>query len=161
MEAINEYQFRRACSAFATGITVVTTADEAGRPAGMTVNSFTSVSLEPPLVLWSVGRHARSFPVFSASDHYAVHILHRGQRELATRFAGGGPDKFTDLDWHAGVLGSPVLADYAVCLQCRVVQVHPAGQQNLLVGEVVAIDDRGREDATLYFRGRYWSLGDA
>ncbi|MEZ5661157.1 MAG: flavin reductase family protein [Burkholderiaceae bacterium] len=159
MNPFNEFQFRRACSAFATGITIVTTADAQGRPFGMTVNSFASVSLEPPLVLWSVGSHARSFRTFSASGHYAVHILHRGQQELATRFASTGDDKFAGLACETGLLGSPILPDFAVCLQCRVVQVHPVGQQNLLVGEVLELDDRGHEDATLYYRGRYWSLG--
>ena len=159
MRAFDQIQFRRACSAYATGVTIVTTTDRAGAPVGLTVNSFTSVSLEPPLVLWCVGGHSRSFETFSSASHYAVHVLHKGQQDLARRFAGRDEDKFTGLVWRRGELGSPILPEFSACFQCTMHAVHPAGNQNILVGRVVAIEDRGDADATLYFRGQYRELG--
>ena len=155
MSTFDTREFRNACGMFATGITIVTTIDSEGEPVGMTVNSFASVSLEPPLVLWSVGDHARSFDTFSNTDHYAVHVLHEGQQALSNRFASRGEDKFADLDWTIGDAGSPILPDYAACFQCKMEAVYPGGDHNILVGRVVSFDNRGADDALLFFKGRY------
>ncbi|MEM7126280.1 MAG: flavin reductase family protein [Chloroflexota bacterium] len=150
--------FRNACGMFATGITVVTTMTPDGEPIGMTANSFASVSLDPPLVLWSVGNHANSFDLFSQTEHYAVHILHNEQEALSNLFASRGEDKFGELKWTTGVAGSPILPDYASCFQCTMEHVYPGGDHNILVGRVVEFEDRGNEEALLFFRGGYRTL---
>lgn len=158
MGDFDQKAFRNACGMFATGITVVTTVGPEGEPVGMTVNSFTSVSLDPPLVLWNVGNHARSFALFSTTAHYAVHILHKEQEALSSHFATRGDDKFRDLNWSLGIVGSPILPDYAVCFQCTMEHVYPGGDHNILVGRVVAFEDRGNQEALLFFRGKYRRL---
>lgn len=158
MTQFDPMEFRNACSSFATGITVVTTMNQAGEPVGMTANSFSSVSLDPPLVLWSVGHQARSFETFSQAKHYAVHILHKGQEAISTRFASQGEDKFQGLTWTIGSVGCPILPDYAVCFQCQMEHVYPGGDHNILVGRVIALDNRGHEDALLFFRRNYYQL---
>lgn len=155
MSKFDTIQFRNACGAFATGITIVTTMTPEGKPIGMTVNSFSSVSLDPPLVLWSVGNQAISFEIFSNTDHFAVHILHRDQEALSNLFASRGEDKFGDLAWTRGELGSPILPEYAVCLQCKMEHVYPGGDHNILVGRVIALKDLNSPEALLYFRGGY------
>ena len=155
---IDQTEFRNACGMFATGITIVTTMGPEGEPVGMTVNSFASVSLDPPLILWSVGKHARSFDLFSAAESYAVHILHTGQEELSNLFASRGEDKFDKLAWTKGEAGSPILPEYAVCFQCQMESVYPGGDHNILVGRVIAFEDRQHEDALLFFRGKYRTL---
>lgn len=158
MGIFDQKEFRNACGAFATGITIVTTTTPAGDPVGMTANSFSSVSLDPPLILWSVGNQARSFAIFSSTTHYAVHILHTGQEALSNLFAGRGEDKFSQLNWTTGVAGSPILPDYAVCFQCTIAHVYPGGDHNILVGRVVAFDDRGAMNALLFYKGCYHHL---
>lgn len=159
MSNFDSKKFRHACGMFATGITIVTTTNDEGEPVGMTANSFASVSLDPPLVLWSVGSYAHSFPIFSNADHYAVHILHKDQKDLSNLFASRGQDKFSGLDWTAGEAGSPILPEYAVCFQCKMEHVYAGGDHNILVGRVMAFDDRENQDALLYFRGRYDQIG--
>lgn len=159
MSDFDQKEFRNACGAFATGITVVTTMGPDGEPVGMTANSFSSVSLDPPLVLWSVGNHAGSFDIFSKAEHYAVHILHKDQEELSNLFASRGEDKFGNIDWSKGELGSPLLPDYAVRFQCKMEHVYPGGDHNILVGRVVAYDDRGAEEPILFYKGRYAKIG--
>ena len=95
--------FRAALGLFATGVTIVTARAEDGTPVGLTANSFNSVSMTPPLVLWSLGLQAGSMPVFRTCSHYAIHILAAEQRELAERFATRGIDRFADLAWTADI----------------------------------------------------------
>ncbi|MFD0560004.1 flavin reductase (DIM6/NTAB) family NADH-FMN oxidoreductase RutF [Stackebrandtia endophytica] len=124
---------------YATGVTVVTTLDGDGTPAGLTVNSFTSVSLRPPIVLWCLRRDSTSRTAFERSGHYAVNILARDQANLATRFASSRPDRFTDVDWRAGVAGQPVLDGVSAWLICRLKGATiPAGDHIVLFGEVVS-----------------------
>jgi len=158
MSVFDQKEFRNACGAFATGITIVTTMGPNDEPVGMTANSFSSVSLDPPLVLWSVGNHAGSFDIFSSAEHYAVHILHKEQEVLSNLFASRGEDKFGNIEWSKGELGSPILSDYAVCLQCKMEYVYPGGDHNILVGRVVAFDDRDIEAPILFHKGRYANI---
>jgi flavin reductase (DIM6/NTAB) family NADH-FMN oxidoreductase RutF len=102
-------EFRQALGLFATGVTIVTARAADGTPVGLTVNSFNSVSLSPPLVLWSLARAAGSLPVFSGGSHYAIHILAAEQRALAERFATREIDRFADLSWTEGAGGIPLI----------------------------------------------------
>ena len=128
--------FRRALGTFATGVTIVTARDAADEPVGMTANSFNSVSLEPPLVLWSVDRHARSAPAFRAATHFAVHVLEEGQADLSNRFARKGDDKFAGLHWREGAGRVPLIAGALATFECRTHAVHEGGDHEIIVGEV-------------------------
>ncbi|MEU2057131.1 flavin reductase family protein [Streptomyces bungoensis] len=120
---------------YASGVTVVTCADPHGAPAGVTVNSFTSVSLDPPLVLWCLALSSRGRPAFTAAEYFAVNALAAGQRDLAARFAGPG-DRFQGLATLPGPHGEPLIAGAAATLCCRRSGVVPAGDHLVLLGAV-------------------------
>ena len=155
MTAFDQKEFRNALGMFATGITVVTTTTPEGEPVGMTVNSFASVSLDPPLVLWSVGDHANSYELFTQTKHFAIHVLRKDQEALSNLFASRGEDKFGGLDWQIGEYGSPILPEYAACFQCTTEYTYPGGDHMIMVGRVTNFEDRGDEEALLFFRGQY------
>ncbi|MFL5199250.1 MAG: flavin reductase [Microvirga sp.] len=130
--------FRRALGQFPTGVTIAT-AFANGRPVGMTANSFSSVSLAPPLVLWCVAKAAPSYPAFVGADAFAIHFLDAGHQELALRFAGRSErgDKFADLVFVRGATGAPILDGIAPIFECRVWARYDGGDHTILVGEVV------------------------
>jgi len=103
-----QLEFRNALGSFATGVTIATTKDSEGNPVGVTASSFNSVSLDPPLVLWSLAKSSHSRAAFCESGHFAVHVLAASQEELSNKFARSGADKFDSVDWREGELGSPV-----------------------------------------------------
>ena len=151
---------RDALGMFATGVTIITTTDEqnGNRPVGMTANSFSSVSLDPPLVLWNLGDHADCGDVFSQTSHFAVHILRAEQQEISTQFAMKGGNKFDGVEWASGVCGSPVLGDFAACFECRTEAVYPGGDHKIIVGRVEKFSNNGCDDPLLFFRGQYREL---
>ena len=111
-------EFRRALSCFATGVAVVTTLDADGEKAGMTISSFNSVSLDPPLVLWSIADDSYSYKVFMEAEYFAVNVLAMHQKDLSSRFAQKGTDKFDGIDCREGLQGVPILPEYAACFEC-------------------------------------------
>lgn len=143
--------FRNALGAFATGVTIATTIDPSGKPVGVTASSFNSVSLDPPLVLWSLAKNSLSRDAFCNSGHFAVHILSADQEELSNRFARSGADKFADVDWESGELESPVLPDFAALFQCRTRHQYEGGDHIIFVGEVISYETR--DVAPLLFHG--------
>jgi 4-hydroxyphenylacetate 3-hydroxylase, reductase component len=128
---------RNAMGNFATGITVVTAVDELGEPQGMTANSFSSVSLEPALISWCVGRESRLFTLFQHTNHFAVNILHSGQQSLSQLFAGPEENKFDRISWSPGMNGVPLLNDCASVFQCGIEHRYPGGDHTILVGRVL------------------------
>lgn len=149
-------QFRRALGAFATGVTIVTTRDSAGQDIGLTANSFNSVSLNPPMVLWSLSRHSLCLPAFLAAEHFAVHILAASQDDLAQRFATRGADKFGALSVARGPDGIPLLEDCAARFQCRTAYRYEGGDHVIFVGAVVAFDQS--ELPPLVFHGGEYAI---
>ncbi|WP_426409040.1 flavin reductase [Bradyrhizobium ganzhouense] len=145
---------RRVLGSFVTGVTVVTTVDEAGQFHGVTANSFSSVSLDPPLVLWSQAVKSHSHPAFFEAGHFAVNILAEDQIGLSNRFAKSSHDKFAGIDVDTGVGGVPLLRDCSARLQCRVVSRVPGGDHTIYVGEVLAIDQAERKPL-VFGNGRY------
>ncbi len=144
---------------FATGVTVVTTYD-GDRPWGTTVNSFNSVSLRPPLVMIAFDRGRRIMPALRASGRYAVNILGEDEQALSDCFSGAPvkPDRedFCGASWHRGETGLPILDSAIASLECSVVDVHPAGDHDLLIARVDSAANRVREPLPLlYYRGRY------
>lgn len=150
-------EFKAAMSRWVTGVTVITTRSRAGEIAGLTASSFTSVSLDPPLVLFCLGHASTSKPAFDATDGFVVNVLGAGQQALAGGFAKLGGDKFADVGWRPGLRDMPLLDDALAHLECRIVQKHPGGDHTIVVGEVERIDVR--EDPPLvYYRGAYHAM---
>lgn len=151
---ISREEFRSALRQFATGVTVVTTRDANARPSGLTASAFTSVSLEPPLVLVCVDRAAVSHPSFEAHGWFAVNVLDREQASLSRRFAASGGDKFVDLPYREGLAGLPLLEGVVATLECRLVARHEAGDHTIFVGQVERAETRGGRPL-VYFQGGY------
>lgn len=152
--------FRRACAQFATGITVVTTRDAEGRPQGLTANSFTSVSLDPPLVLVCIDKGGTMVPVFHEAPWFGISILNAGQKEISQRFARKGADRFGPGGWIEGFEGVPLIEHALATFVCRPWQTVEAGDHWVLIGEVVQVTvDPG--EPLLYYRSGYRELGPA
>jgi len=145
---------RRVLGTFVTGVTVVTTTDDEGRFHGVTANSFSSVSLDPPLVLWSQAVKSHSHPAFFKAERFAVNILAEDQIELSKRFAKSSPEKFAGIDVDIGSGGVPLLRGCSARLQCRVVSRVPGGDHTIYVGEVHAID-RAERKPLVFGNGQY------
>lgn len=153
---------RRAFGHFATGVTVVTARDAWGGPVGVTASSFNTVSLSPPLVLWSVARNAYSYPAFASTGHFAVHVLGAAQQALSDRFARAASDKFAGLTPATGHGGVPLLPDVPVVFECAVEHRYEGGDHLILVGRVLRLRESASPDEPLLFhRGRYASLAVA
>jgi 3-hydroxy-9,10-secoandrosta-1,3,5(10)-triene-9,17-dione monooxygenase reductase component len=147
-------RFRGALGAFATGVTIVTTRDEHGHDIGLTANSFNSVSLDPPMVLWSLAKNARSLPAFLAASHFAVHVLAADQEELSLRFATRGSEKFSGLDLERGPSQVPLLRGCSARFQCRTAFRHEGGDHVIFVGAVESFDHSDRQPL-VFHGGRY------
>jgi flavin reductase (DIM6/NTAB) family NADH-FMN oxidoreductase RutF/DNA-binding IclR family transcriptional regulator len=153
---IDPAELRQVLSTFVTGVTVITTRDADGLPQGVTANSFNSVSLDPPLVLWSQGLHARSFAAFQGAERFAVNILAEDQIAISTRFAKAGEDKFGPTATREGLGGVPLIEGCAAHLECRRVAAHPAGDHMIFIGQVERIAHAGRRPLA-FGGGRYLS----
>jgi flavin reductase (DIM6/NTAB) family NADH-FMN oxidoreductase RutF len=152
---------RAALGRFATGVSIVSCRDAAGVPVGLTVNSFGALSLEPPLVLWSLRRVSPSLGAFEAADHFAVNVLAETQVDLSRRFAApqAGRGRFDEGNWTAGLGGAPVLAGCAAVFECERVAVHDGGDHRLFIGRVLRLADIAL--APLIFQGgHYHMLGE-
>ncbi|MFY9477746.1 MAG: flavin reductase family protein [Aquabacterium sp.] len=139
---IDPKAFRQALGNFPTGVTVVTTKEADGTPRGLTANSFTSVSLDPPLVLVCLGKQTASHPVFEASDTFAINILADDQRDVSGLFASKSPDKFEQARWHAGRTGAPLIDGSVAWFDCTVHQRVDAGDHTILIGRVADMGQR-------------------
>jgi flavin reductase (DIM6/NTAB) family NADH-FMN oxidoreductase RutF len=155
--ALTPTEFRTALRSFAAGVTVVTTRDREGRPSGLTASAFTSVSLTPPLVLVCVDHAATAHPDFRERGWFAVNVLRREQEALSRRFAVSGGDKFRDLPYHEGASGLPILDGTLATLECRIVDVHEAGDHTIFIGLVEAASISGGRPL-IYFHSGYHSL---
>ena len=148
------HAFRDALGTFVTGVTIVTARDEQGQPFGLTANSFNSVSLDPPMVLWSLSLRSRTLPVFRDATSWAVHVLAADQQPMSDRFARPGEDKFAGLAVMDGPEGAPLIEGYAARFGCRARFEYEGGDHAIFLGEVVDFDRR--EAAPLiYHGGRY------
>ncbi|MEO6363248.1 MAG: flavin reductase family protein [Caldimonas sp.] len=149
--------FRSALAMFATGVTIVTARDAAGAPIGLTANSFNSVSLQPPLVLWSLSRQAGSMPAFEQGSHYAIHILAAGQHALAQRFASKEVDRFDGVEWREGGAGVPVIKGAAAVFECFNRSRYEEGDHVIFVGEVERCERREGAQPLIFHGGRYFT----
>jgi flavin reductase (DIM6/NTAB) family NADH-FMN oxidoreductase RutF len=148
--------YRSALGTFATGVTVVTARDASGGAHGLTVNSFTSVSLNPPMVLWCLGDSSDSWDLFSSCESFAINVLEAGQDAFAMRFAGKGDQALTADEFTTLATGSPVLSQAVASFDCTIVQRVHAGDHLILIGETQAWQSR-EGDGLTYFKGRFGS----
>ena len=149
-------EFRTALGAFATGVTIVPAVGEDGSRVGVTANSFNSVSLDPPMILWSLAKTSRSLAAFEKAAYWAVHILAADQDKLSNHFAKSGIDKFADMDIEAGAGGVPLLRHCASRLQCKTAFIYEGGDHVIFVGQVLKFDRR--DVAPLVFHGGKYAL---
>lgn len=157
LPSIEQQLFRRVCGKFATGITVLTVIDASTGPQGMTANSFTSVSLDPPMILVCIDRKARILSYFSAGARFAINVLHEEQKELSACFARSGLERFQGVEWAPGQNGSPILPEVLATLECSVAQMVDAGDHVVVIGEVFHATWREGQPL-IYFNSSYQTL---
>lgn len=154
-------ELRAALGQFATGVTVITTTAAAGesgsRPVGLTANSFNSVSLEPPLILWSLSRRSSSLDAFLAGRHFTVNVLTAEQRLVAERFASKAADRFEGVAWRAGLGGAPVIDGAAAVFECRHHSHHEAGDHVIFIGQVERCERRLGAAPLVFHGGRFFT----
>jgi flavin reductase (DIM6/NTAB) family NADH-FMN oxidoreductase RutF len=151
---IDPRDFRNALGTYATGVTIITAAGADRKPYGITCNSFASVSLNPPLVLWSLVLYSSSLGAFENASHFAVSVLGASQQELANRFAKSSDDKFVGVEWRPGLGNAPILADSVANFQCRVANRYYGGDHVIFLGAVEAYS-YNRKEPLLFARGGY------
>ena len=142
---------------FATGITVLTTRGADGLPVGLTVNSFNAVSLDPPLIVWSLSRHLAQREAFEQCQHYAVNVLAADQESVSRHFASKMPDRFEGLTWDEGMDGNPLLQNCCAHFEVRNGVRHEGGDHLVFLSEVLRFE-RFERDPLLYFSGAYRHL---
>ena len=152
--AIDPRDFRNALGTYATGVTIITAAGPDGKPYGLTCNSFASVSLNPPLVLWSLVVYSSSLTAFQNASHFTVNVLGASQQALANKFAKSSDDKFTGVDWTPGLGNAPVLAESVANFQCRSVNRYYGGDHVIFLGAVEAYTYNAKEPL-LFARGTF------
>ena len=150
-------EFRNALGQFATGVTVITTLDKDGNKAGMTVNSFSSVSLEPMSVLWSLAKTAKTFDAFNVTERFAIHVLNADQQAISNQFASRGGDRFENIALTKGHGGIPILQDYSAVFQCEIEARHEGGDHIIMVGRVIDFDNKC-QPPLIFHAGHYADL---
>jgi len=157
---IDPRDFRNALGLFPTGVAVVSTLAADGERIGTTVSSFNSVSLDPPLILFSIARNARSFDIWAEAPHYAVSILNEAQSETSNRFARALTNKWDGIQNEAGANGVPLIQGASACFECESFARHDGGDHLILVGRVISytVTDTPTPRPLLFYRGRYRQL---
>ncbi len=155
--SVTSEEFRRACSRFANSVTVATVLDAGSMPHGLTVSSFTSVSLDPPLILICLGHAVAAIETFRAAKHFGINVLAGDQQHLSERFARKGEDRFDGLPWYSGATGVPLLPGVLAAIECAVETRIPAGDHDIFIARMVGA--RVAEGEPLvHFRGCYRRL---
>jgi flavin reductase (DIM6/NTAB) family NADH-FMN oxidoreductase RutF len=155
---IEPHSFRQTLGCFPTGVAIATTQGADGQPVGLTVSSFNSVSLDPPLILWSLAADSDSWDSFNAASHFAINILSAEQADLCNRFSAMVDNRFDGHGWQAGTGGVPVLDGVLAVLECRVWARYPGGDHVILVGEVLAHASDPEKSPLVYAGGKLTGL---
>lgn len=154
---LNHEDLRACLGKFATGITIVTCSGSEGLPCGITANSFSSVSLEPPLVLWNIAKVSNSLQAYLAAKHFAIHVLTNEQQALSSHFARTDHTLFNNVDHETSGDGVPILPNTLACLECRTHQIHECGDHYIIIGEVERYQSSDGKPL-LFFGGQYAEL---
>ena len=149
--------FRRCLGKFATGVTVVTCLDAAGRPCGITANSFSSVSLDPPLILWNIAKVSNSLEAYKQAEYFAINVLSADSQSVANHFARSDHTLFANVEHVMSERGSPLLPDTLAQFECRTDAIHDCGDHFIIIGKVVEFRSTDR-DPLLFFAGQYRKL---
>ena len=155
--AFSKSEFRTALGMFATGVTIVTARTPSGLLVGLTANSFNSVSLAPPLVLWSLGQSASSMEAFSTGSHYAINILSAEQQDLARQFSTKGVDRFAGVAYTLGASGAPLIDGAAATFECFNRSRYEEGDHVIFVGEVERCQHQEGASPLLYHGGKFYA----
>ena len=157
--SIEPRAFRDAMGCFATAVTVVSTTTPEGQAVGVTVNSFNSVSLDPPLILFCLGRDATSFDQFLAAGRFAINILRQDQVDISNGFASDGLNFFQTLECNVSSMGNPLVSNALAMFDCETEAVHDGGDHVILIGRVNELQHDPHGHPLLYYRGRYGTIG--
>jgi flavin reductase (DIM6/NTAB) family NADH-FMN oxidoreductase RutF len=157
--ALDVAELRRTLGSFATGVTVATTLDSEGAQKGFTANSFTSVSLDPPLILVCVDKASGCYSAFAGTTHFGVNILCEDQQHLSRTFASKSADKFADMTWMSGITGSPIFPDSTAWLDCQLHDRLEAGDHLIVIGKVLGFGHSPDKRPLGYHRGSYIAFG--
>jgi 3-hydroxy-9,10-secoandrosta-1,3,5(10)-triene-9,17-dione monooxygenase reductase component len=149
--------FRQCLGKFATGVTVVTCSDDDDRPYGITANSFSSVSLEPHLILWNIAKVSNSLQAFLDANHFAINILAQGQQELSSHFAKSDHTLFDSIEIDRSVDNVPLIPGALARFECRTHQIHECGDHHIIIGEVTRFESSDA-DPLLFYSGNYASI---
>ncbi len=155
--ALDAREIRNVMGHFTTGVTVITTKDITGKPFGLTVNSFTSLSLNPPLVVVCVDKTVDCYSCFDETKVFAVNVLSEDQEELSRRFATKGIEKFAGIQWRMGEHGAPLLDGVIGTIECRVTRSYEGGDHTIFLGEILSATAKG-DRPLLFFQGKYHRL---
>lgn len=156
---VDPREFRSALGTFATGVTIVTTMSHDGTPIGLTANSFTSVSLDPPLVLFCLDRKSYSYAHFEKASHFAVNVLAAEQQSVSNHFARPSEDKWRDMTLDLCGVGCPAFKESLAVFECETQRIHDGGDHVIVVGKVLSFDYKREGAPLLYYRGKYGRLG--
>ncbi|MEM8661653.1 MAG: flavin reductase family protein [Pseudomonadota bacterium] len=157
---VDSREFRNALGRFATGVCVISTVAESGDPLGLTANSFTSVSLDPPLVLWNLQNNSEVFDIFSTPAHYAINILSSDHHEHSNRYAKKGDHLLDSNHFSLGELGTPIVEEALVSFECELYSTHEGGDHLIIIGEVKHVHVREEGDPLLFYSGKYHRLAE-
>jgi flavin reductase (DIM6/NTAB) family NADH-FMN oxidoreductase RutF len=157
---VSAEEFRRACGRFATGVSIASVLDHLGAPHGLTVSSFTSVSLNPPLILICLGHEVAAIEMFRKAKCFGINILGEDQRHLSDRFARKGHDRFDGLEWFPGETGAPLLAGILAHIECAVYKRITAGDHDIFLGEMLSARVH-KGEPLIHFSSRYRKLAES
>ncbi len=155
---IEQHHFRRVCSKYATGVTILTVLDAHGAPHGMTANSFTSVSLTPPLILVCIDKRSSMLDHFETGTEFAINVLDESQKDLSNCFARSGHNRFEGVVWTPGVTGAPLFPGMLASLECVVTRMVDAGDHVVTIGEALHATWRDEGQPLIYFNSGYQAL---
>ncbi|MEM7542039.1 MAG: flavin reductase family protein [Pseudomonadota bacterium] len=160
---ISPDEFRRACGLWATGVSVVTTANKNGNPFGLTMNAVSSLSLDPPMFLVCVDNGSDTMVAMLESRVFCINVLTGSQTEISNKFAKKGQDKFESINWRPGNIGAPVIGEALLSVECRIAEIFTGGDHKIMAGEVAELHKNDSPDAEplLYYGGGYRALRDA
>jgi flavin reductase (DIM6/NTAB) family NADH-FMN oxidoreductase RutF len=155
VSSFDEAKFRQVLGHYPTGVVVVTAMADDGQPAGLAIGSFSSVSLDPPLVAFYPGKASSSWPRMATAGSFCVNILGENQEDVSRVFAGKGTDKFASIGWRPGRTGAPVINDVIAWIECTIERVDDAGDHWIVLGRVVDLDTGADGGPLIFFRGGY------
>ncbi|MGH7005729.1 MAG: flavin reductase family protein [Alphaproteobacteria bacterium] len=157
--SVDPRDFRNALGTFATGVTIVTTMSRDKTPIGLTANSFTSVSLDPPLVLFCLDRRSYSYAHFEQASHFVVNVLAADQKDVSNHFARPSEDKWKDMTLDLCGVGCPAFKGALAVFECETHRIHDGGDHVIVVGKVLSFDYKPDGTPLLYYRGKYSRIG--